>query len=511
MAGNWQTFKKLHKWPGLIISLVLLYYAITGIIMNHRELLSGADINRKYLPANYRYNNWNNAALKGNLIISPDSILVYGNIGIWLADSTFTEFTSYHSGFPEGSDNRKIFDLHRTVDGELYAATLFGLYAYDQVSEAWQKLELDVDSERFTGIESRGDTLYAVNRSHLYKGKSQGIRTTFAEIELLAPEDYVNQVTLFQTIWQLHSGELFGLPGKIYVDLLGLITLFLAVTGILYFFFPDWIRQRIKKNKSSVRLVRVSKWALKWHNKAGTWTFVFLIVLFLTGIFLRPPLLLAIARAKVAPLKYSHLDQPNPWYDKLRDIIYDERRGIFLLSTSEGMYALEEDGLRPVRFQNQPPVSVMGINTLEHAREGAFLVGSFSGLFLWQPEHPEIYNYARAEIYRDNPNGRPVGDYAVTGIITGTGGKQFMVDYNKGVIPLWHDKIFPGMPPDIINESKMSIWNVCLEIHTGRIFQNLTGDFYFLIVPLSGLTGVIVVISGYLLWWRKYRKKQDKA
>ncbi|HNQ38743.1 MAG TPA: hypothetical protein PKJ58_12335, partial [Prolixibacteraceae bacterium] len=79
-------FKKLHRWPGLILSFVLLFYAVTGIVMNHREGLSGIDVDRDMLPGNYAYTNWNNAALKGSLVLSPDSILVYGNIGIWLTD-----------------------------------------------------------------------------------------------------------------------------------------------------------------------------------------------------------------------------------------------------------------------------------------------------------------------------------------------------------------------------------------------------------------------------------------
>jgi hypothetical protein len=41
MGKNWKSYKKLHKWPGLIIAFVLLYYGFTGIIMNHRGLFSG--------------------------------------------------------------------------------------------------------------------------------------------------------------------------------------------------------------------------------------------------------------------------------------------------------------------------------------------------------------------------------------------------------------------------------------------------------------------------------------
>jgi hypothetical protein len=502
-------YKKLHRWPGLILSFILLYYGITGIFMNHRSTFSGIDVPRNSLPEGYAYRNWNNSALKGNLILSPDSILVYGNIGIWLTDSAFQEYTSFNAGFPEGVDNRKIFDVHRSPDGELYAATLFGLYAYDTDNHAWKKFELDVDIERFVGIESAGDTIYALNRSYLFKGRSEGTKTLFTKTELAAPKEYEPKVSLFETLWQTHSGEILGLPGKLFVDFLGLITIFLSVTGIIYFFFPGWIKRRKRKNKQIKSLARINKWSLKWHNKTGAWFYVFLIILFLTGMFLRPPLLIAIAKANIRPLKFSHLDQPNPWYDKLRDILYDPARGHFLLSTSEGMYAMGPGSCQPVRFEIQPPVSVMGINTFESMQNGYFLIGSFGGLFLWNPASPEIINYAQGKIHQEQTTGRPIGDFKVTGTITGISGKRYMIDYDKGAIPLWHDHPYPAMPQNLLKEeSKMSLWSLSLEIHTGRIFEGILGSFYILLVPLTGLAGIMIVISGYLLWRRRYRKKK---
>lgn len=499
-------YKKLHRWPGLILSFILLYYGITGIFMNHRRFFSAIDISRNLLPDGYAYRNWNNSALKGNLVINPDSILVYGNVGIWVTDSAFVRYTSFNAGFPKGSDNRKIFDVHRSTDGRLYAATLFGLYAFDEDQEQWHKFDLEVDIERFVGIESIGDTLYAINRSFLFKGKSEGTKTVFSKTELAAPKGYERQVSLFETLWQTHSGEIFGMPGKLFVDFLGLITVFLSLTGIIYFFFPDWIKRRKRRGQQARALVRTNKWSLKWHNKTGAWFYIPLIILFLTGTFLRPPLLIAIARANISPLKFSHLDQPNPWYDKLRDILYDQGRGLLLLSTSEGMFFMNPKGHEPVKAGIQPPVSVMGINTFEPLQNGWFLIGSFSGLFLWNPLVPEIVDYAKGKRWEPQTSGRPVGDFKVTGTITDLSGNKYMIDYDRGAIPLRHGSSFPAMPENLLKESKMSLWSASLEIHTGRIFEFALSSFYILLVPLIGLAGIMVVISGYLLYCRRYKK-----
>ncbi|MBK7027758.1 MAG: hypothetical protein IPH45_00400 [Bacteroidales bacterium] len=104
-------FRKYHKWPGLIFALFILLFAVSGIIMNHRGIFSSVDVNRKWLPGNYKYNNWNMAAVKSAVKLPDDSLLVFGNIGIWKTDSSFTSFRDFNNGFPEGIDNRKIYSL----------------------------------------------------------------------------------------------------------------------------------------------------------------------------------------------------------------------------------------------------------------------------------------------------------------------------------------------------------------------------------------------------------------
>ncbi|MCU0457449.1 MAG: hypothetical protein MUE74_14230 [Bacteroidales bacterium] len=148
----------------------------------------------------------------------------------------------------------------------------------------------------------------------------------------------------------------------------------------------------------------------------------------------------------------------------------------------------------------------MGINVFENHGTGEYLIGSFTGLFLWDPVTGSITNALTGKPYEGDPGGRPVGDMKVTGMMTMPGGAKYLVEYNTGLLPLWHDKSTPEMPEKILNESRMSLWNLSLEFHTGRIFENLTGGFYILIVPLTGITGIIVVISGYIVWRRKYRK-----
>lgn len=498
--------KKYHKWPALIISFVLIYVALSGILMNHRDLISGVDINRNLLPKEYQYKNWNLAALKGSQIISKDSILIYGNIGIWLTDSNMINFTDFNNGFPRGIDNRKIFDIHKSTKNNLFAATLFGLYSYDVNLNIWQKIPFKTENERFVSVLSKGDSIIAMNRSNLYIGLDKGLHTNFKEIQLKAPVGYENNIGLFETMWQLHSGEIFGLPGKIFIDFIGLLIIVLSITGIIYFFFPKLIKRRKKKDKSTQSLVKTNKWSLKWHNKLGSLFIVFLVITTLTGIFLRPPFLLTISSTRVPVLKYTHLDQPNPWYDNLRDLIYDEHRDVFLLAGYDGLYELKNLNSIPRSFDSQPPVSVMGINVFEKYSDDAFLIGSFSGLFLWSPQSLLIYDFITGKPYSATSGRRPFGSYAISGLIKDFNNNLFFVDYNNGILSGNNLRKPITMPENIISESPISLWNLCLEIHTGRIFNFMLGNFYILIVPVSGIVSLIVIISGYLLYRRKKKK-----
>ena len=121
-------FKKWHRWPGIILGFFFILWAISGIVMNHRQLFSGFDIDRKLLPEENRYVNWNNAAVKSAVRIGSDSLLLYGNIGIWLTDDTFSSFTNFNNGFKDGIDNRKISSMLVSGNGTVYAGTLLDCF-----------------------------------------------------------------------------------------------------------------------------------------------------------------------------------------------------------------------------------------------------------------------------------------------------------------------------------------------------------------------------------------------
>lgn len=501
--------RKFHKWPGIVITLFVILFAVSGIFMNHRSLISSIDIKRSVLSDDYSYRNWNKGAVKSVYHLGKDSALVYGNIGIWLSTDSYQTFQDWNAGFPKGIDNRKISKILKTPGGRLFAGTYFGLYEYSAKAKKWIKTALPVEEERITDLIMQKDKLLVQTRSYLLKS-SDG--QSFYPIVLPAPEGYTGEVSLFKTLWMLHSGEIWGEVGKLVVDLFGLAILIISLTGLMHFIFPKWMKRRRERKKSNTALVAARNTNLRWHNRLG-WIFIpFLIFVTLTGMFLRPPLLISIASSMVSPIPGTLLSSSNPWYDKLRRVVYDEQQQIFIFSTYDGLYIINEHFEGPMlQPASQPPVSVMGCNVLEKIAENNYLVGSFNGLFVWNPFTGQVIDYIGGNPYTaPQVAGPPVSKDMIDGWFADSHGNEFYFDYNHGVMPINGNAIFGKLSPEIIEKSPISLWNLSLEIHTGRIFEPLLGMFYILIVPLAGLCILVVLISGFFIWWMAYRKVKTK-
>ncbi len=226
--------------------------------------------------------------------------------------------------------------------------------------------------------------------------------------------------------------------------------------------------------------------------------------------FLRPPLLISIANSRVGKIPFTELATPNPWFDQLRRIFYDQEINRFIVSTMDGFYYSDDNFKTELKqYIFQPPASVMGVTVFEKIDSYKYLIGSFEGLFIWNSQSGEIFDYIKKRPYTaPSERGRPIGDFLVSGFTRDFKNQEYYMDYNRGAVDIRGVQRFAPLPEKIINDSPMSLWNVALEIHTGRIYQSIIGDFYVLIVPLTGLIVLFILISGFVVWL-KIRKKQN--
>jgi hypothetical protein len=501
-----KTFRFLHRWLGITATLFILLFAVSGIVLNHRSFFSVVDINRKYLPKTYTYNNWNLAAVRSATPAGKDSLLLYGNIGIWLTDSTFSQFEPFYNGIKKGTDNRRTSKIIKSGSGNIFAGTMSGLYYLE--GNIWKPLQLPVKEQRITGITENQDGIWILTRSHLFKLDENTEGFHIIETPLPHPNDFKREISMFRALWVIHSGEILGLPGKLFTDLMGLLMIFLCLTGIVWFVAPDVIKAFRRKIITRKRFARLNRFSLKWHNKLGIWALLFMIILTITGMFLRPPLLIPIVGKTFPAIKNTILDHPNPWYDKLRDIQYDRLADKFILSTSEGFYYATPQFIDSLqRIPVQPPISVMGINVFEQPKDGVFITGSFSGIHKWEPSGMHVFDLITGLPVRPARGmAHPFGNIPVAGYLKTSHEKEFIFDYNAGVFSLSKKVRFPEMPDEIRLSSRMPLWNLALEIHTGRFYSFIFGDYYILFIPLAGLMILIILVSGGILWWRHYKR-----
>lgn len=546
------TWKKYHRWLGLVLSVFMLVFCVSGIILNHREAFSGCEVSRKWLPASYHIKNFNNGVVKGTVVKKSaahslssencDSVLVYGCAGVFLTDSRLSTWQDFNAGLPESIDERNVRHVVKAKDGSLWCAALRDVYRYDENSHRWKKVELPGNEERIMDVALAKDsmTVVALTRSRVFTivpfvqygeivkiGKSSS-ETYRVESKIIpAPKKYEPKTTLFKLVWHLHSGEFFGLPGKLVVDAIALVLIVLSITGILLFILPYGIR-RAKKLAAKARMKRLGKqfaWNMKWHNKIGYVTIVLTLWIAITGMCLRPPLMVPLVLSK---LPQAVGEDGNVWQDKLRAIRWDAVQGDWLVSTSEGFLRVDEDFSQAPKMlpdDECPKLSPMGVKVWESDGKGGWIVGSFRGIYRWNPVNHSLNQIL--DYFTGKPSEEtsmiPISDNLVCGYSEDfLGGKPLVFDFAKGVedakgqaVALCNDepktsRNEESMSDLICETAPMSLWNVALELHVGRCYSPFLGPLSDLFVFLSGLLITLVLLSGYIISHRRRKKAQAR-
>ena len=533
------TWKKYHRWFGLVLSVFMLVFCVSGIILNHRQLFAGCEVSRSLMPSAYHIKNFNNGTIKGSIKINhrisktpSDSILAYGYGGVWLTDAEMKSWKDFNKGLPKNVDGRNIRNIVQTKNGEIWCAAMMDVYRFD--GKEWKKFPLADNEERIADITLTKDStnIIAMTRSAVYEisGKKTDAanekrdaiseKTNVLRKIIGQPEGFVPEVTLFKTVWNLHSGAFFGLAGRLVVDAIAIILIILSLTGIVLFILPYRIRKqkrlltnelqkdKLKENKlDSAEIKERMKvlgkrmvWNAKWHNKIGYTTIILTLWLSITGMCLRPPLMIPLAMNKTT----EKVKDGNVWHDKLRAIRWDAAEGNWLVSTSEGFLRVDEHFQhKPILLNKEkaPKVSPMGVNVFESDGKGGWLIGSFSGMFRWNPEKNLIVDYFTGKA-NQGKSMIPISSSLVSGYSKDFfGGKEVIFDYSKGA-----SLGETASTPELLSAIPMSLWNVALELHVGRCYSPLLGPLSDLFVFISGLLITLVLLSGYIILHRRKKK-----
>ncbi len=450
---------------------------ITGIFINHPSLLSSLSVPASWLGTSYQYDNWNRFSFRDSLLLDDDSLFIGGKMGVFFSPDASAPFQDMNKGLPESFYLRDIGCLlvvERGGETQLFAGGRGGLFFRKHKGQSWQRVAT-VGEDEIVDVVQFGDRILAFSAHRGFSAPVSPGLPVFKEVPLQI--DTVNKrIPGYRLLFELHSGKLFGLPGRLLVDFSALVLLFLSLSA-----FYLWVKPLPKRWFARM---------YSWHLFSGIWLAAFLFLIAGTGSLIRPPL---IVLSSFWQVPFSWLMQENPEIVKAA-VTHD---GSLVLATRDGWYKGDVGIGSPLKPVTPPlPVFGMGATVLKTLHDNELLVGSFSGLFTWNPDNDFALDM-EGNTAVDTGQVRP-GDVMVAGAIVRDGRYVNYVDYKTGLMGTG------GRPfPEKLLSKRTSLYHFLFELHNGRFLRDIIGSFYILYVPLVGLALMLVVFTGSFDWLKR--------
>ncbi len=519
MQRLFRASKWLHKYAGLLLILFLAWMSVTGVLMNHPRLISGLSVPGWLLPPQYRVENWNRNALIDVVYSTRDPNLAFagGTAGVWVTRDGGRRFEPFVEGLPASRYYRKTRDLLLWSGGGreiLLAATDGGVFMRPLAAPRWEKVELAHEIEPVKKLLLVGDRLVVAATSGFYESPLPPTPTSFRAVKTARAETE-SRVTLVKLFFDLHYGKVWGLLGLLLFDATGVVLFFLCVSAFYTWYFP-WQSRRNKK--SALLNNRLSRRAFKtmfrYHLKLGIWLSAVLLVIGGTGLFMRPPLLAAIAGRTVSSTLYPGFLPNDPWHEKIQNALHDDVEGAIIAQATDGLWIADESLTEPFRPHDlDVPIFVMGASVMETEGPDGYLVGSFAGLYRWRRDSGTSVDVMTGREVTGPASLKP-GEHMVTGHFRTPAGESFVATFEQGLVPLDGARLDGrfALPSELRDGLRMPLWNYLFEIHNGRFFADVVGRWHMLIIPIGSMAFLLITLSGIYDWvYLKVLRKASAA
>ena len=125
--------RTIHRYTGLVFLVWFLLLGISGILLNHPDLIRGITIPSSFVPPGFGYRNWNHMALKDAVFsqTGPKALFVCGRLGVWRSPDLGRTFSSMNAGYPSSAFDRETNSLLLVNSGgkrHLLAGNRTGLF-----------------------------------------------------------------------------------------------------------------------------------------------------------------------------------------------------------------------------------------------------------------------------------------------------------------------------------------------------------------------------------------------
>ena len=216
--------RKLHKQVGIFVAVFLCLLAITGIALNHSEVLG---LDKKYVPGWVAEFYLGSTEVRG--IRNADQYL-YSLGGHLFVDRTPVTSCMELQDF-ESFDGQKI----ALCDGELILLTLdFQVIERIDNSVGLPEGVSNIRAEDIGFLVSTDSTWHSFNLLTLDLSPAAFSEEVQAPAWVPIPTEMLlgDSVTWQQFILDLHSGVVIGLPGKLFTDLVALLLIGMVLSGV---------------------------------------------------------------------------------------------------------------------------------------------------------------------------------------------------------------------------------------------------------------------------------------
>ena len=186
----------------------------------------------------------------------------------------------------------------------------------------------------------------------------------------------------------------------------------------------------------------------------------------------------------------------------IHNALYDAAEDRILIEASDGIWSAASDLKQPFeKIDLQVPVFVMGATVFEPYENGGLLIGSFNGLYHWDRSSGKSVNLLTGEEAENVSPVRPAKEM-ITAFFTTPQGEMFINTHHQGIMPVGSTQLRDRftLPHEISTDFRMPLWNYLFEIHNGRLFKDLIGNVYILLIPLGSLLFVMITLSGVFDW-----------
>ncbi len=500
----------LHRWLGLGLVAYFCWMGGSGVLLNHPRMISDVSVPEWLVPTQYRIENWSRGALRSltPVVGQPDHLLAAGRLGVWLSDDGGRSLRELNQGLGSLYErNARQAISFAGASGPLYLVTAqAGLFVRGASDSAWRRVPLG-DQRPAIKVIRVEERLLAFTDSAVFVSPAPPRPLAFAPAAL-EREPAPPEVSLVTALFDFHSGQAWGLPGQLAYDLVGIILVVLSASSLITWTYRK-IRHRLGPARS--RLRAAVRFLVRYHLHLGIGAALILLVIGLTGMFMRPPLLALAAGASIPRSAYPGMVSANPWHHKIQNATYDAANRRILVQADDGIWEGAPDLQGTFRRVTLPvPVFAMGATVFEAGDEGTLEVGSFAGLFRLEADGTAV------DLMTGEPAGprsrmRP-GPHLVTGFLDLPEGDAVVSTHHQGLLTLDGSTARGLLPMPALNDTStgMPLWNFLFELHNGRIFRDLIGDWYALVVPLGGLCLVLLTVTGVWDWtlprWRRWRQ-----